>query len=65
VKKIEELLDDNGFYLAREKNHRIFKRPDGLTVVLAKSPSDHRAYLNQVAQLARVLGKRKQELLVH
>ncbi len=51
---IQELLKLNGFWLERSKNHLVYKNSLGLTFVMAKTASCHRAELNQIKMLERL-----------
>lgn len=51
---IQELLKLNGFWLERNKNHLVYKNSLGLTFVMTKTASDHRAELNQIKMLERL-----------
>jgi hypothetical protein len=60
----DRLLTNHGFTLARQRKHRVYKREDGKTLVVASTPSDsRRGDANKLRDLCRVLGKRKVELL--
>lgn len=57
MERIEELLKINGFTLHRRNKHRVYKDSRGLTFVMAHTPSDHRAELNNIKMLERYLTK--------
>ncbi len=47
TKKLEKMMTSQGFYLARKKNHFIWKHTTYKgQVVTPKTPSDHRAFKN-------------------
>lgn len=52
-------LQHHGFELIREKRHRIYRDREGRTL----TPSDWRAEREALSDLARLLGKKKRELL--
>jgi hypothetical protein len=52
-------LNRAGAVLARQRKHKIFRFPDGRIWVLPKSPSDTRAWLNNLCNLRRRLGVRR------
>ena len=41
--------------LVRDKNHLRFRLANGKMLTLAKTPSDHRAILNSISQLRRLI----------
>jgi predicted RNA binding protein YcfA (HicA-like mRNA interferase family) len=49
IKRIECL----GGQLVRSKKHLIFKMPDGFTITVSKSASDHRTAKNTHADISR------------
>lgn len=53
--RFEALLKENDFRLIRQRKHLVYRNPDGLQFVAAKSPSDHRAAANSLSDLRRVL----------
>jgi predicted RNA binding protein YcfA (HicA-like mRNA interferase family) len=59
--EIEKLLHENGAVLVRQKKHRVYRFPDGREVVMASTPSDHRATLNKLTFLRRMLDGRLPE----
>lgn len=63
---VEKLIRSAGFSLVRQRKHRVYHHP-GLnkTLVTASTPSDRNAERNTVAQLARLVGVSKRELLHH
>jgi hypothetical protein len=50
-----ELLQEHNFELVRQRKHKIYRNPDGITFVLASTPSDRNASDNALATLRRVL----------
>ncbi len=64
---IDNVLRRQGFELARQKRHRVWKRDDGdktLTFVTPSTPSDRRWNDNALGDLARLLGLKRKDLLV-
>jgi hypothetical protein len=55
MKRITRILEESGFELARSKNHLVWKRSDGLTWTMSKTPSDSRAEQNALSDLRRFL----------
>ena len=53
---LEETLRTQGFRLVRQKTHRVYKNPEGKTLVTAATPSDWRWSRNALHQLARLCG---------
>lgn len=51
------LLKDSGSVLIRNKNHFVYKLPDGKNFVISKTPSDGRARDNELLRLKRFLGR--------
>jgi hypothetical protein len=51
----DRLLRQHKFELVSERNHLKYNDPAGRVYVCAKTPSDHRAYLNQIRSLKRVI----------
>lgn len=49
------LLQEHNFDLVRQRNHKIYRNPDGLTFVLASTPSDRLAPQNSLSTLKRIL----------
>jgi len=49
------LLEEHQFDLVRQRKHKIYRNPDGLTFVLASTPSDWRSSRNALATLKRIL----------
>jgi hypothetical protein len=47
--KLFEELRDNGFKLARKRNHLVFQNDAGLEWIVPNTPSDSRAYQNNLA----------------
>src|SRR6266699_1375539 len=54
--QIAKLLNDHGAVLIRQRKHQIWRLPDGRSVTIASTPSDHRAAWKTVALLRRDLG---------
>ena len=54
-KNLLKLLAENGFYLAREKRHRVYKNPNGKIWVMPATASDHHAYRNNLENFKRWL----------
>ena len=59
--EIDKLLHENGAVLVRQNKHRVYRFPDGREVVMASTPSDHRATLNKLTFLRRMLDGRLPE----
>jgi predicted RNA binding protein YcfA (HicA-like mRNA interferase family) len=53
--QLMELLEKYNFDLVRQRKHRIFRNPDGLTFVTASTPSDRKAPQNALSTLKRIL----------
>ena len=61
---LDDIIRSAGFELARQRKHKIYKSAKlGKTLVVASTPGDHRAGENTLAQLARLTGIRKHDLL--
>jgi hypothetical protein len=60
---IEAIIRAAGFKLARQRKHRVYRDGDGRILVTASTPSDRRFRQQVLAQLCRVTGTRKHELL--
>jgi hypothetical protein len=56
------ILQEAGAVLVRQRKHKIFRFQDGLIWVLPKTPSDTRAWKNNLAGLRRRLGMRKVDI---
>lgn len=57
-RELEDLMRENGFMLSRKDRHAIWT--DGVTVlVTSRTPSDHRAEMNIVADIRRAVRKRE------
>ena len=54
---ILDQLKRAGAVLVRQKNHQIWRLPNGRNYVMAHTPSDGRAGRNQAAVLRRLLRK--------
>jgi hypothetical protein len=54
---ILRLIELNGFSLHRQNKHLVFKDAGGNNFVISKTPSDHRAELNQISHLKSVVNK--------
>ncbi len=52
---IISLLDEAGAVLVRTKKHKVYKLRNGQIFVQSGSPSDHRADVNQLCLLRRML----------
>ena len=50
-----KLLHEHSFDLVRQRKHKVYRNPDGLTFVAASTPSDRRAPQNALATLKRML----------
>jgi predicted RNA binding protein YcfA (HicA-like mRNA interferase family) len=48
------MLKEAGAVLARTNKHHIYKLPNGQTIVVSRTPSDHRATMNNIARLRRI-----------
>jgi predicted RNA binding protein YcfA (HicA-like mRNA interferase family) len=59
---VERVLVEQGFNLVRQRKHRVYRRCDGKTFVMASTPSDRRASQNSLSNLARLLGIPRREL---
>lgn len=59
--EIKKLLQENEAVLVRQNKHRVYRFPDGREVVMASTPSDHRATLNRLTFLRRMLDGRLPE----
>ena len=61
---LDAIIRSAGFQLARQRKHKVYKHAElGKTLVVASTPSDHRAGANTLAQLSRLTGIRKHDLL--
>jgi predicted RNA binding protein YcfA (HicA-like mRNA interferase family) len=62
--KLDAIIRNAGFRLERQRKHKIYKHAElGETLVVASTPSDHRTGANTLAQLSRLTGIRKRELI--
>jgi hypothetical protein len=59
---VEQLAMANGLALVRQKKHKVFRDAQGRTFVVPSTPSDRRWVHNAISTLAKVLGKKKDEL---
>lgn len=53
--QLMELLQEHSFDLVRQRKHKIYRNPDGLTFVVASTPSDRQAPQNALSTLKRIL----------
>ena len=53
--RLDDALRDAGAVLVRTNKHRIYRLPNGRTYVRSGSSSDHRAEMNGLRDLARLL----------
>jgi hypothetical protein len=53
--RLIELPDEHNFDLVRQRKHKIYRNPNGMTFVVASTPSDWRASRNSLATLKRML----------
>jgi hypothetical protein len=53
--EVSRLLEESGAVLVRHKKHLVYQLPNGRTFTRYKSPSDHRAPLNELSDLRRAL----------
>lgn len=53
---ILDQLKRAGAVLVRQKNHQIWRLPNGRNYVISQTPSDGRAVKNQLSVLRRLLG---------
>jgi len=60
---LEAVIKNAGFDLARQRKHKIYRDAFGRTLVTASTPSDRRFHQQVLAQLCRITGTRKHELL--
>jgi len=49
------LIEQHGFVLHRQGKHYVFKNASGKTLVVSKSATDRRAFLNIKATMKRLL----------
>jgi len=54
---VDGLLREVGAVLIRQKNHRVYRLPNGRNFVIAKSASDKRAERNNLATLRKLIGQ--------
>lgn len=52
---ILDQLKRSGAVLVRQKNHQVWRLPNGRNYVMSQTPSDHRAARNQLKVLRRLL----------
>ena len=62
--EVSRLIKQHGGVLVRTKRHKVWKFPDGRVFTTAATPSDYRAYANQLTDLKRTLGLTKSEATV-
>jgi len=60
---IADILQQQGFELARQRKHKVWRREDGLTFVTPSTPSDVRWERAALSTLCRALGTTKSQLL--
>jgi predicted RNA binding protein YcfA (HicA-like mRNA interferase family) len=61
---IEKIIREAGFLLVRQRKHKVFRHSVmNKTLVMSSTPSDVRTEHHVVAQVARLVGKRKHNLL--
>ena len=53
--EVSRLLENSGAVLVRQKKHLVYQLPNGRMFTRYKSPSDHRAPLNELSDLRRAL----------
>lgn len=53
--QLMQLLREHNFDLVRQRKHKIYRNPNGLTFVTASTPSDRRAPQNALSTLKRIL----------
>lgn len=53
--QIQALLRENAFDLVRQRKHKIYRNPEGLTFVISSTPSDRRGAHNALASLKKML----------
>lgn len=58
MKQLEQLIKENHGELVRQKKHRVYRFPDHRIFVMANTPSDHRAFRNNMRTLKRFLNER-------
>jgi hypothetical protein len=56
IVEIERLLRESGAVLVRQGKHLVYRLPNGSMFTRGKTPSDHRAPLNELSELRRALG---------
>jgi len=49
------MLDQAGAVVERQNKHIVYKLANGRKLTLSKTPSDHRAILNTISDLKRLL----------
>jgi hypothetical protein len=54
-RQINELLAAHNFVLDRSHKHRVYRDPAGQIFVMARTPSDRRAFDNALGNLRRLL----------
>jgi hypothetical protein len=54
-KRLIGMLKEHGAVLKRQKNHHIYQLPNGHTLVISSTASDHRAEENNLHRLRRLL----------
>jgi hypothetical protein len=57
---IDQMLQQSGAVLVRANKHEVYRLPNGKKFTKSSTPSDHRAALNQAADLRRLIGDRQQ-----
>jgi hypothetical protein len=61
---LDHLIQDAGFQLVRDRKHRVYHHVElNKILVTASTPSDHRAEANIIAQVAKLTGRKKRDLL--
>src|SRR5258707_5502975 len=57
--QLTQVLLRNGFQLARQKKHFVWRHPDGRVWTMPRTPSDKRALLNNFTELKNFLDRGK------
>ncbi len=61
---LDHIIKTAGFELVRDRKHRVYHHTElNKILVTASTPSDHRAEANIIAQVAKLTGRKKKDLL--
>ncbi len=53
---LEQLIEEHGGVLVRSRKHKVYRFPNGATLVVSSTPECYRSHDNAIGQLKRILG---------